>query len=130
MLLKHHLSQLWDVFYDQKFISGTEEENSICQSFMANSNDDVDKIKYYWAFYSGCALLINGGEDYWLSTLKPIYEKLYKDLQINVRKTLASSLVEVMKQVDMGNPDNQEFFMKVIQQFTQDIEEIKVKVAP
>jgi len=28
---------------------------------MGNQNDDIDKIKYYWAFYIGCALTINGG---------------------------------------------------------------------
>ncbi len=30
-------------------------------SFMQNKNDDVDKIKYYWAYNMPCAIMVNGG---------------------------------------------------------------------
>ena len=73
---------------------------------MANANDDVDKMKYNWAFFMPCALLINGGQSYWKAKLKNVYQKLYKDILLNTRKTLASSLVEVMKLVDMKEPEN------------------------
>jgi hypothetical protein len=32
---------------------------------MGNSNDDADKIKFNWAYYLPCCLLINGGERFW-----------------------------------------------------------------
>lgn len=37
---------------------------------MQNKNDDVDKIKYYWAYHLPCALLINGGLNFWKSHIK------------------------------------------------------------
>jgi len=66
----------------------------------------VDKVKYSWAFFLGCALFVNGGESFWQSKIKTIYEKLYKDILLTVRKTLASSLTEVAKLIDMSNHDN------------------------
>ena len=30
-------------------------------SFMQNKTDDVDKIRYYWAYNMPCAILVNGG---------------------------------------------------------------------
>jgi hypothetical protein len=31
-------------------------------SFMQNKTDDVDKIRYYWAYNMPCAILVNGGQ--------------------------------------------------------------------
>jgi len=63
---------------------------------MQNKNDDVDKIKYYWAYHLPCALLINGGLTFWKTHIKQIYEILYKDVLLNLRITLASSFKEII----------------------------------
>ena len=67
------------------------------QSFAATPIDDFDKVKYSWAYFMPCALLLNNGQIYWDTRLKTIYSKLFKDLLLNVRKSLSSSLYEVMK---------------------------------
>ena len=45
---------------------GNDLEDSLMEkldeySFMQNKTDDVDKIKYYWAYNMPCAILVNGG---------------------------------------------------------------------
>ena len=59
-------------------------------SFMQNKSDDVDKVRYYWAYNMPCAILVNGGNSFWLSHLKNIYELLYKDILINVRTAMSA----------------------------------------
>ena len=101
------------------------------QSFTANQNDDVDKVKYYWAFFMPCALLLNGGTHYWDSRIKDIFTKLYKDVLLNVRKSLAAGMYDIMKLVDMEQKQNQRFFVEALKQFiAADIPEVKVKIAP
>lgn len=97
---------------------------------MGNQSDDVDKIKHCWAFFLGCALTINGGQTYWESKLKSIYQRLFKDILQNVRKSLASSLVEIVKLVDMELVENQQFFLEVLNFYLNDLEDIKQKVTP
>lgn len=45
-------------------------------SFMQNGGktEDVDKIKYYWAYNMPCAILVNGGQKFWNSHLKNVYD--------------------------------------------------------
>ncbi len=43
-----------------------------------------------------------------------MFVKLHKDILLNVRKSLAASLFEVMKLVDMDSMENQAFFMDVL----------------
>ena len=90
----------------------------------------MDKIKYNWAFFLSCALLINGGQGYWERKLKAIYQKLFKDILINVRKSLASSVVDVMKLIDMNSEDNQNFFTNVFTTYLNDIDDVKQKIMP
>jgi hypothetical protein len=71
------------------------------QSFTANTNDDIDKVKYYWAYFMPCALLLNNGQTYWELKIKGIFQKLYKDILLNVRKCLAAGLYDIMKLVDL-----------------------------
>lgn len=68
---------------------------------MGNSNDDVDKVKFNWAFNMPCVLLCNQGQVYWERKVKQIYYLLYKDIILGTRKTLSASLIEVMKLVDL-----------------------------
>lgn len=101
------------------------------QSFTANSNDDIDKVKYYWAYFIPCALMLNGGQNYWESRIKGVFQKLYKDILLNVRKSLAAGLYEIMKLVDLKNQENQKFFIEaLVQLLSADIPEIRAKVAP
>jgi hypothetical protein len=76
------------------------------QSFTANQTDDIDKVKYYWAYFMPCALLLNGGNSYWESRLREIFTRLYKDVLLNVRKSLAAGMFEIMKLVDMESKLN------------------------
>ena len=63
---------------------------------------------------------------FWQAKALEIYKILQKEIFLATRKTLASSLVEVMKLVDMRDFENQEFFIGAINNYLQDIEEIKV----
>lgn len=64
-MIRSLITKAFDVFYDPKMISGEEDEKQqaqmMLQSFTANSNDDIDKVKYYWAYFIPCALMLNGG---------------------------------------------------------------------
>lgn len=74
MAVRELISQCFDTFYDSKFITGSDEDQQyICQSFMNNQNDDVDKVKFSWAFFLSCALFINGGQGYWETKAKGVY---------------------------------------------------------
>ncbi len=84
------------------------------QSFTANQNDDVDKIKYYWAYYIPCSLLLNGGNQFWETKIRDIFSRLYKDVLVNVRKSLAAGMIEIMKLVDMESKPNQKFFIEAL----------------
>ena len=56
--------------------------------------------------------------------------KLYKDVLLNVRRSLAASLHEVLKLVDMTSKENQNFFIEVLTHYSSaDIEEVKGKVS-
>lgn len=46
-----------------------------------------------WAYHLPAVLLINGPE-YWQS-LKPLYEALSNEISLNIKKSLASSLLDV-----------------------------------
>jgi hypothetical protein len=102
-----------------------DEQQFISQSFMNNPNDDADKVKFNWAFFLSCSLFINGGQVYWEKKAQAVYKKLYKDILINVRKSLASSIVEVMKLVDMNKEENHNFFTEVFTTFLNDIDDVK-----
>ena len=70
------------------------QANDIAEdSFM--TDDDTEKIKEMWAFHLPCVLLVQKAE-YW-SRLKPIYSEIYLDLSTTVKKSLASSFLEIAK---------------------------------
>lgn len=46
---------------------------------------------------------------------------------MGTRKTMAASLVEVMKLVNMKEEENQKMFIDILTHFLNDIDEIKVK---
>ena len=67
----------------------------------SGTQDEMDRVKEMWAFNLPCILKVNGGKAYWNSTVKEIYKSLYKDILLNVRKSLAASLIEVAKLIDL-----------------------------
>ena len=92
------------IYYDMKLIFPEAEgelEDSLKldeYSFMQNKSDDVDKIKYYWAYNMPCAIMVNPAL-FWKSHLRNVYELLYKDILINIRTTMSSSFKEIIELV-------------------------------
>jgi len=72
-------------------------------SMSSNAQDEIDKIKECWAFNFPCILLVNGGKSYWTQTAKAVYQVLQKDVLINVRKSLAASLVEICRLINLSD---------------------------
>lgn len=102
-------------------------------SFMQNKTDDVDKIKYYWAYNMPCAILVNGGQKFWNTHLKNIYELLIKDVLINTSTSMAAGFKEIIEILDIDKMETQEerqFFVVVFNRYYKDSEEISAKVLP
>lgn len=107
--LKRLINDMCLNYYDLKLILADKDdlENSMIDklddySFMQNKTDDVDKVKYYWAYNLPCALMVNGKATFWFDHIKNIYDMLYKDVLINLRTTLASSFKEVIQILDIS----------------------------
>ena len=102
--LKDKITEVSNIFLNLAQIKGHlgdgDEEFKSAEkklSLSSNAQDEIDKIKECWAFNFPCVLLVNGGKSYWKSAAKKVYKVLYKDILINVRRSLAASLVEVCK---------------------------------
>ena len=139
--LKDLVNEMCLSYYDVKMIfpADSDLDESLANkldeySFMQNKNDDIDKIKYYWAYNLPCALLVNGGQRYWMDHMKNIYELLYKDILLNVRTTMAAGFKEVINLVEiekMENPEDQQYFIAIINHYLKDSEEVvSQKVLP
>jgi len=100
----------------------------------SNSQDEIDKIKECWAFNFPCVLLVNGGKTYWTRKAKPVFIILYKDILLNVRKSLAASLFEVARLIklndDLDENDDRTFLVEVANHFLADSKEIKMNLMP
>lgn len=59
------------------------------------TDDDTEKIKEMWAYHLPCVLLVHKAENW--PKIKLIYQEIYTDISLNVRKSLASSILEVAK---------------------------------
>jgi hypothetical protein len=73
-----------------------------------------------------CAILVNGGQKFWLDYLKSIYDLLYKDILINVRTAMSSGFIEVINHLDidkMEKEEDQEYFVTVLNHFLKDSDE-------
>jgi len=73
-----------------------------------------------------CAILVNGGQKFWLDHLKSIYVLLYKDILINVRTAMSSGFIEVINHLDidkMEKEEEQEYFVTVLNHFLKDSDE-------
>ena len=80
--------------------------------------------------------MVNGGQKYWKSHLKEIYQALYKDILLNVRKSLAAGLVEIAKLLDLkdslddSSEADRSFLVEVANHFLSDVEEVRFKLLP
>ena len=95
-------------------------------SFMQNKTDDVDKVRYYWAYNMPCAILVNGGSKFWFDHLKNIYELLYKDILINVRTAMSAGFKEIIELLDidkMEDLEERKFFVTVLNHYLKDTDE-------
>lgn len=79
-------------------------------------------------------LLVNGGKPYWTRVAKAVYQVLFKDILINVRKSLAASLVEVCRLIglndDLDENDDRTFMVEVANHLLADADEIKLNLLP
>ena len=107
--IKKLISDFLLAYYDTKLIFGnTEDDKDILDeslvdkidgySFAQNKADDVDKVRYYWAYNMPCALLVCGGNntEFWNDNLKSIYDMLHKDILLNVRTAMAAGFKEII----------------------------------
>ena len=103
-------------------------------SMSSNAQDEIDKIKECWAFNFPCVLLVNGGKAYWTRVAKNVYKVLYKDILINVRKSLAASFIEVCRLIglkeDLDENDDRTFMVEVANNLLSDADEIKLNLLP
>ena len=108
------------------------DEKKITMS--SNTQDEIDKIKECWAFNFPCLLLVNGGKPYWTRVAKKVYTLLYRDILINVRKSLAASLVEVSRLIglneDLDENDDRTFMVEVANHILGEADEIKLNFLP
>ena len=130
---EEQLIKFSDAFFSQDAVKEEAGVSDIVSgSFMNNSSDDIDRIRHCWAFNLPAALDILGSY-YWQTRLFPIYAKLQTDIQLCVRKTLASSFGDVIKRVmpkDCFNQEMKECFEKIIKVSLDDIDEIRIKILP
>ena len=66
--------------------------------------------------------------------MKSIYKVLYKDILLNVRKSLAASLIEVAKLIDLksdvAGSENHLFMVEVANHLLSDVDEVRFKLLP
>ena len=141
-VLKDKIKEVSDIFLDLNQIKGhlgasvnlEESKSEKKLSMSSNAQDEIDKIKECWAFNFPCVLLVNGGKKYWTSTAKAVYKVLYRDILINVRKSLSASLVEICRLIELKNDldenDDRTFMVEVANTFLADADEIKMNLLP
>lgn len=146
--IQNLIKEMCLAYYDQKLVFGDKDaEKELLDESLMNKLDDysfaqnkgdadeVEKVRYYWAYNMPCAVLVNKDTpSFWVDHLKPIYELLYKDILINVRTALASGFKEIINilPIDkMETDEEKEYFITVLNHFLKDNDEtISQKVLP
>ena len=66
--------------------------------------------------------------------MRDVYKVLFKDILLNVRKSLAASLIEVAKLIDLNEdpPDSEDhlFMVEVANHLLSDVDEVRIKLLP
>ena len=66
--------------------------------------------------------------------MRDVYKVLYKDILLNVRKSLAASLIEVAKLINLNEdpPDSEDhlFMVEVANHLLSDVDEVRIKFLP
>ena len=142
--LNSKIAEVCDDFLDASRIAGKKlEEESVdlddpvkTAKLMLSSGkqDEVDRVKEMWAFNLPCILMVNGGKQYWKTRVRDVYKILYKDILLNVRKSLAASLIEVAKLINLNDdPQDSEdhlFMVEVANHLLSDVDEVRIKLLP
>lgn len=104
-----------NAFYDTSLLGKDEMKDlDIEESLMekvdefAGKNEDVEKVKNQWAYNLPCALLVNGGQKYWLAHLKPIYKILLKDTPTEAKTALSAGFKELINLVSIEKLESKE----------------------
>lgn len=120
--LSGKINEVCRFFYDLEFLKAEKVNIQAEDSFM--SDDESEKIKEMWAFHMPCVLLVQKSE-FW-PTLKQIYQEIYTDIAVPVKRSLAASFLEITKlHLD------EQFMTPVLQSFaTSPVEEVRQKVYP
>jgi hypothetical protein len=127
-----------ETYYDTKLIFGNIEDKDLLEdslmnkleeySFAQNKSDDLDKVRYYWAYNLPCTLLVTGSNlDFWNSTLKNIYDMLHKDVLLNVRTAMAAGFKEVIRLIEFSNlkdEQDKEYFINVLNHYLKDSDKL------
>ena len=80
-----------------------------------------------------CLLLVNGGRPFWIAKAKQIYKLISKDILLSVRKSLAASLVEIARLLDLKDEEAEEersFLVDVANNLLSDVDEVKLNLLP
>lgn len=114
----------------------SEEARAAKMLSISSSNakqDQIDKVKEMWAFNMPCLLLVNGGRPFWIAKAKQIYKLISKDILLSVRKSLAASLVEIARLLDLKDEEAEEersFLVDVANNLLSDVDEVKLNLLP
>ena len=140
-VLRDKIREVSLVFFNLQLVSGhlgasvdEEFKSEKKLTLSSNAQDELDKIKECWAFNFPCVLLVNGGKQFWNQKARAVYKVLYKDILINVRRSLAASLVEICRLIglsdDLDENDDRTFMVEVANQLLEDADEIKMNLLP
>ena len=97
--------------------------------------DEHDKLKEMWAFNLPCMLLVNNGRQFWTETARDIYKVLYKDVLIKIRVSLAASLIEIAKLINLKEDsedanEDRTLMVEVANHLLSDEDAVRLKLIP
>lgn len=133
-----------ETYYDMKLIFGSIEEKDLEDSFMnkleeysfaQNKSDDLDKVRYYWAYNLPCAIqVLDSNVNFWNTHLRNVYDMLYKDILLTVRTSMAAGFKEIIKMINfdlLEKESDKEYFINVLNSYLKDKDQgICKKVLP
>ena len=105
-ILQKKIRDACDAFYNVNVLSKTGDlDQNVASdkkiSMSSTALDEHDKMKEMWAFNMPCMLLVNNGRQFWTDTARDVYKMLYKDVLIKIRVSLAASLIEIVKLINL-----------------------------
>ena len=104
-------------------------------SMSSTALDEHDKMKEMWAFNMPCMLLVNNGRLFWTDTARDVYKMLYKDVLIKIRVSLAASLIEIVKLINLKEDteeanEDRTLIVEVANHLLSDEDQVRIKLLP